>query len=86
VELAKALIEENYVSFGPTLAQKKLIQLHGLDISVSSVRNLMTANGLWSERQKQKKNIPQLRERKAKKGDAYLSKFIKRFKLRCLFR
>ena len=69
VELAKALIEQKYVNFGPTLAHEKLAQLHGLEMSVSSIRSLMIANGLWNERRKKKKNIHQLRERRAKEGE-----------------
>src|SRR5271170_7610624 len=48
-ELAKTLIEQKYVNFGPTLAHEKLIKDHHLIISVGSIRNLMIANGLWSE-------------------------------------
>ena len=68
-ELAKTLIEQKYVNFGPTLAHEKLIKDHHLIISVGSIRNLMIANGLWSERKKKKQNIHQLRERRSQEGE-----------------
>ena len=68
-ELCEALIELKYVHFGPTLAHEKLIKVHGLAISVSSIRNLMISKGLWVERKKKKQNIHQLRERRSKEGE-----------------
>ena len=68
-ELALTLIQEKYVNFGPTLAHEKLVKNHQMKISLSTVRNLMISNGLWSERKKKKKNIHQLRERRAQEGD-----------------
>ena len=68
-ELAKELIEKNYVNFGPTLAHEKLSKVHQMEISVSSVRNLMISNGLWTHRKQKKQNIHQLRERRSKEGE-----------------
>ena len=68
-ELAVALIREKYIDFGPTLAHEKLVTIHQLKISLSSIRSLMILNGLWNERKKKKKNIHQLRERRSKKGE-----------------
>ena len=36
-----ALIREHYLDFGPTLAWEYLVSKHGIEVSVSSVRNVM---------------------------------------------
>jgi hypothetical protein len=43
---ARDLIYERYRYFGPTLAQEKLSEIHGLKISRESVRQLMITEGL----------------------------------------
>ena len=68
-DLAIGLIEDNYGDFGPTLAQEKLKEVHGLKISVSTIRTLMIENELWSPRRLKKKRIFQYRDRRNRKGE-----------------
>ncbi|MFN2110682.1 MAG: ISNCY family transposase [Anaerolineae bacterium] len=42
-----AVITARYHDFGPTLAQEKLVEHEGIDVSVSTVRRVMIARGLW---------------------------------------
>jgi transposase len=44
---AQRLCEEKYRDFGPTLAQEKLRETDGIDLSVSTVRRIMISAGLW---------------------------------------
>lgn len=41
------LIRENYSDFGPTLAAEKLRERHNIRLSIETVRNWMTSDGLW---------------------------------------
>lgn len=41
------LIHKRYPDFGPTLAHEKLTEVHGVKLSVGSVRQIMIAEGLW---------------------------------------
>ena len=40
------LVRERYWDFGPTLAHEKLTELHGVKVSVETLRQRMTADGL----------------------------------------
>jgi len=42
------LVREHYGDFGPTLAHEKLTELHGVKVSVETLRQWMTADGLWA--------------------------------------
>ena len=44
------LVRERYGDFGPTLAQEKLTELHGVKVSVETLRRWMTTDGLWEPR------------------------------------
>jgi transposase len=66
---ARELLRTLYYDFGPTLAHEKLMEEHGLRLSVESVRRMMTAEGLWRPRQARKVVIHQLRERRAAFGE-----------------
>jgi transposase len=66
---AGELLRAHYYDFGPTLAHEKLVEGHGLRLSVESVRHLMTAEGLWQPRRARKAVIHQLRERRACYGE-----------------
>jgi len=68
-ELALGLIKGNYADFGPTLALEKLKEKHSIDISLSSIRNLMITNELWISKRKKKVVIHQLRKRRAQEGE-----------------
>ena len=54
---AKALtiVRALYADFGPTLAQQKLAELHGLAPAVETLRKSMIADGLWSTRRERRK-------------------------------
>jgi predicted peroxiredoxin len=49
VKKALSLYAEKYDDFGPTLAQEKLLERDGLEISVSTLRRALTAAGLWKQ-------------------------------------
>ena len=49
------IIAEQLYGFGPTLAHEKLSTVHGLDISVETLRCWMIAAGLWIPRSKRMK-------------------------------
>lgn len=68
-ELAIGLIEDNYSDFGPTFAQEKLKEVHGLKISVSTIRALMIEKELWEPKRVKKKRVFQYRERRSRKGE-----------------
>lgn len=50
VKRALALISKNYSDFGPTFSAEKLLERHGLDLSVTTLRRRMLAAGLWTSR------------------------------------
>ena len=60
INQAIALFREKYYDFGPTLAQEMLLERDGLEISVSTLRRALLANGLW----RQKKNSNEYRSRR----------------------
>jgi transposase len=66
---ARELLRTRYHDFGPTLAREKLIECHGLRLSVETVRRLMIMEGLWRPRKARKVVIHQLRERRAAFGE-----------------
>jgi hypothetical protein len=49
-EQALGLVRERYADFGPTLAHEKLTESHGLKLSVETLRQWMTVDGIWSPR------------------------------------
>jgi len=68
-DLVLELIKENYADFGPTLAREKIFEKHQIKISCSSVRNLMTTNGLWISKKRKRIVTHQLRKRRSKEGE-----------------
>ena len=42
------LVRQRYGDFGPTLAHEKLTELHGVQVSVETLRQWMTNDGLWA--------------------------------------
>jgi hypothetical protein len=64
-----AIITKYYSDFGPTLAHEKLRERHQLTLSVSSVRSLMVAEGLWNATRIKRKRVFQLRERRPMEGE-----------------
>lgn len=63
------LILERYRDFGPTLAAEKLVEVHGVQISDESVRQMMMAEGIWKQKRKRKLRVFQMRERRACFGE-----------------
>ena len=66
---ARRLLQSRYPDFGPTLAQEKLAELHGLHLSVETVRKIMIEAGLWTSRAVRRRNIHQLRKRRSSLGE-----------------
>ena len=66
---ALGLILAKYHDFSPTLAHEYLIENHDLQISVSTIRNLMIEHKIWTFKQKRKKRVFQLRPRRAQRGE-----------------
>ncbi len=51
------LISEYYLNFGPTLVHEKLIEIHGFNISLETLRQWMIADGLWVPHSKRKPRV-----------------------------
>lgn len=49
-----SLLHDHYSDFGPTLAAEKLRERHHIQLSVETVRNWMTADGLWRPHSRQR--------------------------------
>ncbi len=69
VSQVSQLLRSRYYDFGPTLAQEKLTEEHGLRLSRESVRHLMISSGLWRPRRARRAVIHGLRERRARYGE-----------------
>jgi len=69
LEQAMALVRERYSDFGPTLAHEKLGELHGIELSVETVRRAMIAAGLWKARRGAGARSHPMRERRARRGE-----------------
>jgi transposase len=55
VQQALSLYSEKYSDFGPTLAQEKLSERDGLEISVSTLRRALVTAGLWEPERNSRK-------------------------------
>ena len=64
------LIRENYSDFGPTLAAEKLRERHNIRLSIETVRNWMTSDGLWVPHARRKSRVYQPRHRRDCLGEA----------------
>lgn len=56
VKQALALIAKNYADFGPTLSAEKLLERHGLEVSITTLRRRMLDAGLWKSRAYRKRH------------------------------
>ena len=56
-----SLIKGRYADFGPTFACEKLREIHGLSLSVETLRKWMIEEGLWRERRRKIARIYQRR-------------------------
>ena len=63
------LLHSRYADFGPTLACEKLVEKHGLKLSVGSVRKIMIAEELWKPKKARRVVAHQMRERRACFGE-----------------
>jgi hypothetical protein len=59
------LIYACYHDFGPTLAHEKLTEVHGIQLSRESVRQILITEGLWKARRAKHASVHQMRERRA---------------------
>jgi len=66
---ALATVRSRYEGFGPTLAHEKLTELHGLQLSVETLRHWMIDDGLWIPRARREPRIQQPRRRRPCRGE-----------------
>lgn len=66
---AIALIGERYADFGPTLACEKLNELHGIKLSVETVRQAMLGAGLWRAKRGAGAKTHAMRDRRHRRGE-----------------
>ena len=66
---ALELVRERYADFGPTLAQEKLRELHGVDVARETLRKWMAGAGIWLTRDKRAARAHQPRHRRACLGE-----------------
>jgi len=64
-----ATVRSRYEDFGPTLAHEKLTELHGLQLSVETLRRWMIEDGLWVPRARREPRIQQPRHRRSCRGE-----------------
>ncbi|MGH8161270.1 MAG: ISNCY family transposase [Gammaproteobacteria bacterium] len=63
------VITAHYSDFGPTLAHEKLVEAHGFEHSVETLRQWMIEAGLWRTRASRAPRPLQLRERRPCRGE-----------------
>jgi hypothetical protein len=63
------LIRERYPDFGPTFANEKLRECHGIVLGTETLRHLMIVAGLWVPRKQRPPKIHQPRARRACVGE-----------------
>lgn len=69
VQQALDLIKEKYADFGPTLAHEKLTEVHHLQLSRETVRQIMIAEQIWQPKRAKQPPAHQMRERRACFGE-----------------
>jgi len=69
VRQALDLLKGSYADFGPTLAHEKLVERHGVELSLGSVRKIMIAEGMWKPKKSRKGAVHRMRERRACFGE-----------------
>ena len=68
-QYALNIIHERYADFGPTLACEKLTELHGVHLSIETVRSLLIRARLWIPRKQRAPKIQQPRYRRTCCGE-----------------
>ena len=66
---ALELVRERYPDFGPTFASEKLAEEHDIRLSPSTLRNWMTAAGLWAPKRRRAARVHQPRPRRPRLGE-----------------
>lgn len=66
---ALELVQRYYSDFGPTLAHEKLVEQHGLQMSLSTLRRWMGDDGLWRTRKQRAARAQRPRHRRACVGE-----------------
>lgn len=69
VACAMTLVGAHYADFGPTLAAEKLRELHGIALSVETVRQQMIGHGYWKPRRGAAVRAHPMRERRPRRGE-----------------
>jgi hypothetical protein len=64
-----AIVRSRYEDFGPTLAHEKLTELHGLKLSVETLRGWMIEDDLWVPRSRREPRVQQPRHRRPCRGE-----------------
>ena len=64
-----SLIGARYADFGPTLAAEKLSEVHGIHLSVETIRQQMIAAGYWTPKRGQSIRAHPLRDRRPRRGE-----------------
>lgn len=67
--LSMQLVGTHYRDFGPTFATEKLLERHGLQMSIESTRQLMIAAGYWKPRKGASISLHAMRERRSRLGE-----------------
>ena len=68
-DTAIKLIKQYYPDFGPTLAHEKLTELHGLELSLESLRCLMMEAAVWQGKKRKVAHAHQMRCRRSSVGE-----------------
>jgi len=68
-EAIRALLVARYPDFGPTLAREKRYELHQIEVSSETVRQLQVELGLWRPKRRQAARAFQWRERRWRFGE-----------------
>lgn len=68
-QISELVTIDLYLGFGPTFMCEKLLERHGIQISVETTRKLMIENGMWQAHRKKRPVIHQQRKRRARCGE-----------------
>ena len=63
------IIREDYFDFGPTFANEKLKEAHGLEVSNETVRQIMIEAGIWRGKHRKHPMVHQMRVRRPARGE-----------------
>jgi len=70
IQKVESIVRERYYDFGPKFASEKLVELHQIKVNKETLRQLMTAWGLWQVHSRKKtKEYRAWRDRKKHYGE-----------------